>query len=76
MKKGFCLKKTIVSIFIVILLGGNLYLYLMFKNVDEKLTLKEKNEKALWECISNCNKKKAKGGECYCIQTEKKIRVY
>ena len=43
---------------------------------DNELKLIKQEQKALWDCIVKCNKKKADNAECWCIQADKKIKVY
>lgn len=68
---------------LVAMAGAIVYYAVAYKQAEKEvgvleaeLKTKEEHEKALWDCIKDCNKKKSKGGECYCIQAEKKIRVY
>lgn len=83
MKKGFCLRRYFIIAFIILLGAGIVALGLLNyektqKNdkLNNELDLIEAEQKALWDCIVKCNKKKADNAECWCIQATKNIKVY
>jgi len=83
MKKAINFRKVLVILLLAAILGGGGYLFLLFNQAENKIEAlertikaKEEHEEALWNCIQDCNKKKENGGECYCIQAEKTIKVY
>jgi len=83
MRKKFCFKKILTTILIValfvsigILAFHNLKKTQENEKLQNELDLIKAEQKALWDCIVKCNKKKVDNAECWCIQASKKIRVY
>ena len=83
MKKKFNLRRFLAIALIVALTAGLAYLafqsYKRQQEIDRlnvQIELYKTEQTSLWNCIVQCNKRKADNAECYCIQAKKKIKVY
>jgi hypothetical protein len=76
MKKGFCLKRTLTTILILLLFGGTVYLAVINFIRTNELNDVRAEQKALQSCIKKCNKLKKQNSTCSCIVTGQELIVY